>query len=99
MKPESFSALVIHYLVFGGLVPTSIEDFIRQILTTSQGWTLIIAAAVSASSSRWWCRHQRRCRSDPRPQCRGQTAIRRPSGCSGPIEPHADVGAIVAGSR
>jgi uncharacterized membrane protein len=37
-----FSALVIHYLVFGSLVPTSIEDFVQQILTTSQGWTLII---------------------------------------------------------
>jgi uncharacterized membrane protein len=37
-----FSALAIHWLIFGSLVPTSIEDFILQILTTPKGWTLII---------------------------------------------------------
>jgi uncharacterized membrane protein len=37
-----FSALAIHWLIFGSLAPTSIEDFIWQILTTPKGWALII---------------------------------------------------------
>jgi uncharacterized membrane protein len=37
-----FSALTIHWLIFGSLVPTSIGDFARQILTTPRGWALII---------------------------------------------------------
>ena len=35
-------AFAIYALIFGRILPDSLEDFAQQVLTTSQGWTLII---------------------------------------------------------
>jgi uncharacterized membrane protein len=36
------AALWIYDMTFGGMVPTSILDFITQVFTTPEGWTLIV---------------------------------------------------------
>ncbi len=36
------TAQTIYHLIFGSAVPVSIEEFARQVFTTSAGWTLII---------------------------------------------------------
>ena len=35
------AAQAIYYLIFGNAVPVSIAEFVRQVFTTSAGWTLI----------------------------------------------------------
>ena len=37
------SAMAIYWLTFGMHVPASITEFARQVFTTSEGWTLIVA--------------------------------------------------------
>jgi uncharacterized membrane protein len=37
------SAMAIYWLIFGTQTPGSITDFARQVFTTTEGWTLIIA--------------------------------------------------------
>jgi uncharacterized membrane protein len=36
------SAMAIYWLIFGTQAPASLADFARQVLTTTEGWTLII---------------------------------------------------------
>jgi uncharacterized membrane protein len=54
----------IYELTFGGVAPASIADFVRQIFTTPEGWTLIVVGngvgwtATSAPSPRCRCRSQ-----------------------------------------
>ena len=36
------TALLIHYLIFGSVVPASIGDFVWQVLATPKGWALIL---------------------------------------------------------
>ncbi|AXS41380.1 DUF2189 domain-containing protein [Breoghania sp. L-A4] len=40
------SAMVIHWMTFGGLAPTSLAQFATDVFTTSAGWTLIIAGTA-----------------------------------------------------
>ncbi len=39
------AAQAIYVEIFGGAAPTSIADFVRQVFTTAEGWTLMVVGS------------------------------------------------------